>query len=54
MATTPISEIIATIEVVRELKETVAGLVGIVEKLGERIERLERNQGVSNRPPRSL
>ena len=42
MATTPISELVATIELVRTMKETLDGLVDVVEKLGERVVRLER------------
>ena len=42
MATTPISELVATIELVRTMKQTLDGLVDVIEKLGERVERLEK------------
>lgn len=45
MAKIPISELVETIELVRSLRDTVDKLVGIVEKLGERVLHLEQKAG---------
>ena len=45
MAKTPISELLETIELVRTMKETLDSLVDVVEKLGERVVRLEQKTG---------
>jgi hypothetical protein len=45
MAKIPISELVETIELVRTMKETLDSLVDVVEKLGERVVRLEQKTG---------
>jgi hypothetical protein len=45
MAQTPISELVETIKLVRTIKETLDGLVDVVEKLGDRVVRLEQKTG---------
>ena len=44
MAKTPISHLVKTIELVRTMKETLDSLVDVVEKLGERVVRLEQQR----------
>jgi predicted nucleotidyltransferase len=41
MASTPISDITATIQLVKRLRESLEGLVDVVEKLAVRVEKLE-------------
>ena len=42
VAATPISDIVATIEVVRTMQRTLADLAEVVERLGDRVVALER------------
>lgn len=45
MAKTSISELMEIIQLVRKMKETLDSLVDVVEKLGERVVRLEQKTG---------
>lgn len=45
MAQIPISELVDTIKLVRTIKETLDGLVEVVEKLSDRLMRLEEKAG---------
>jgi hypothetical protein len=49
MATTPISDITATIQLVKRIRESLDGLVDVVEKLAARVEKLEQQRDA---PPR--
>jgi hypothetical protein len=54
MATIPIGELVKTVELVRTMKETLDTLTDVVERLGERVESLEKTvadfTGSSGRP----
>ncbi len=52
MAKTPISELVATIELVRTVKKTLESLADVVEELGARVERLEQKAADTGSPGR--
>jgi hypothetical protein len=51
MATTPISELLATVELVRSMKASLDDVLTVMENFGQRLEEIERLLDINPKKP---